>query len=64
MQAAIGAVSPPFGCNIFTAMAVFKQSYVATIRRLWGFLFSYVLCAVLLIVFPSISLFLRDLALR
>lgn len=64
MQAAIGAVSPPFGCNIFTAMAVFRQSYVDAIKRLFGFLVAYILCTILVIVFPAISLFLRDLALR
>jgi tripartite ATP-independent transporter DctM subunit len=64
MQAAIGAVSPPFGCNIFTAMAVFRQSYLDAIRRLWGFLLAYILCTALIIIFPSISLFLRDLAFK
>jgi len=34
MQAAIGAVSPPFGCNIFTAMAVFKQSYAKAVKKI------------------------------
>jgi TRAP-type C4-dicarboxylate transport system permease large subunit len=62
MQAAIGAVSPPFGCNIFTAMAVFRQSYFSTISRIWGFLFAYILAVILIIFFPQISLFLRDLA--
>jgi tripartite ATP-independent transporter DctM subunit len=64
MQAAIGAVSPPFGCNIFTAMAGFKQAYFSTISRIWGFLFAYILAVLLVIFFPQISLFLRDLAFR
>jgi tripartite ATP-independent transporter DctM subunit len=64
MQAAIGAVSPPFGCNIFTAMAVFRQSYVETIRRVWGFLFFYIACVILVVIFPSIALFLRDMAFK
>ena len=64
MQAAIGAVSPPFGCNIFTAMAVFKQPYLVTIKKIWGFLAAFVLCVVLVIIFPQISLFLRDVAFR
>ncbi|MDR0622638.1 MAG: TRAP transporter large permease [Deltaproteobacteria bacterium] len=62
MQSAIGAVSPPFGCNIFTAMAVFRQAYFSTISRIWGFLFAYILAVILIIFFPNISLFLRDLA--
>ncbi|MDR0355912.1 MAG: TRAP transporter large permease [Deltaproteobacteria bacterium] len=64
MQAAIGAVTPPFGCNIFTAMAVFKQEYFSTIRNVWGFLAAYLLAVALVILFPEISLFLRDLATR
>ena len=64
MQAAIGAVSPPFGCNIFTAMAVFKQPYWSAIRSVWGFLGLYILAVVLITIFPQISLFLRDLAFR
>jgi tripartite ATP-independent transporter DctM subunit len=64
MQAAIGAVSPPFGCNIFTAMAVFKQTYLSTIKQIWGFLFAYILAVLLVIFFPQISLFLRDIAFR
>jgi tripartite ATP-independent transporter DctM subunit len=64
MQAAIGAVTPPFGCNIFTAMAVFRQSYLTAIKSIWGFLTAFCLCVVLVIIFPQISLFLRDLAFR
>ncbi len=64
MQAAIGAVSPPFGCNIFTAMAVFKQSYLVAVRRVWGFLLLFLLCVGAVIACPPIALFLRDLAFR
>ncbi|MDR2368361.1 MAG: TRAP transporter large permease [Deltaproteobacteria bacterium] len=64
MQAAIGAVSPPFGCNIFTAMAVFKQSYFSAIGRIWGFLVAFMFAVLLVILFPQISLWLRDLAFR
>ena len=64
MQAAIGAVSPPFGCNIFTAMAVFKQSYFKAVRKIWGLLFTFILCVVAVILYPPIALFLRDLAFR
>ncbi|MDR1309863.1 MAG: TRAP transporter large permease [Deltaproteobacteria bacterium] len=64
MQAAIGAVTPPFGCNIFTAMAVFRQNYFSTIKNVWGFLAAYVLAVALVIFFPQISLFLRDMTMR
>ena len=32
LQAAIGSATPPFGCDIFTAVAVFKRPYLEVIR--------------------------------
>lgn len=64
MQAAIGAVTPPFGCNIFTAMAVFRRPYVDVVKRIMPFLALYILATLIVIFFPSLSLFLRDLAFR
>ena len=64
MQAAIGAVTPPFGCNIFTAMAVFKRPYIEVIRKIPPFLILYILATLLVILFPDIALYLRDLAFR
>lgn len=64
MQAAIGAVTPPFGCNIFTAMAVFRRPYVDVVKRILPFLALYILATLIVIFFPSLSLFLRDLAFR
>ena len=64
MQAAIGAVTPPFGCNIFTAMAVFHRPYVDVVKRIMPFLALYILATLIVIFFPSLSLFLRDLAFR
>jgi tripartite ATP-independent transporter DctM subunit len=64
MQAAIGAVTPPFGCNIFTAMAVFRRPYADVVRRITPFLALYILATLIVIFFPSLSLFLRDLAFR
>ncbi|WP_432474850.1 TRAP transporter large permease [Amphritea sp. HPY] len=62
LQVAIGAVTPPFGCNIFTAVAIFKRPYIEVVRGLLPFVLILVLVAVLLIQFPQIALFLRDLA--
>lgn len=64
MQAAIGAVTPPFGCNIFTAMAVFRRPYINVVRRIAPFLVLYVIATLMVILFPDIALFLRDLAFR
>jgi len=62
LQAAIGSATPPFGCDIFTAVAVFKRPYLEVIRGTPPFVFMLLLVAVLLIYFPQIALFLRDLA--
>ena len=62
LQVAIGSATPPFGCDIFTAMAVFRRPYSETIRATPPFIAILLLVAVLLIAFPPIALYLRDLA--
>lgn len=62
LQVAIGSATPPFGCDIFTAIAVFKRPYMDVVRGTPPFVLMLLLAAVLLIVFPQIALFLRDLA--
>lgn len=62
LQVAIGSATPPFGCDIFTAIAVFKRPYWEVIRGTPPFVFMLIMSAVLLIMFPQIALFLRDLA--
>lgn len=64
LQVAIGSATPPFGCDIFTAIAIFKRPYWEVIRGTPPFVFMLVLAAVLIIMFPQIALFLRDLAFR
>ncbi len=62
LQVAIGSATPPFGCDIFTAIAVFKRPYAEVVRGTPPFIFMLLTVAVLLIFFPQIALFLRDLA--
>lgn len=62
LQVAIGSATPPFGCDIFTAIAIFRRPYLEVIRGTPPFIAILLLAAVLLIAFPSIALFLRDLA--
>lgn len=62
LQAAIGSATPPFGCDIFTAMAVFRRPYLDVIRGTPPFIFILLLATVLLILFPQISLWLPSLA--
>ncbi|MDH3375709.1 MAG: TRAP transporter large permease [Gammaproteobacteria bacterium] len=62
LQAAIGSATPPFGCDIFTAVAVFKQPYLNVIKGTPPFVFILLCVSVLMIYFPQIALFLRDVA--
>jgi tripartite ATP-independent transporter DctM subunit len=62
LQAAIGSATPPFGCDIFTAVAVFKVPYIEVVKGTPPFVAILLLVAVLMIFFPQIALFLRDVA--
>ncbi|WP_116475335.1 TRAP transporter large permease [Zobellella maritima] len=62
LQVAIGSATPPFGCDIFTAIAIFKRPYLEVIRGTPPFIFMLVAAAGLIIAFPDIALGLRDLA--
>ena len=62
LQVAIGSATPPFGCDIFTAIAVFKRPYWEVVRGTPPFILILLGVAVALIYFPQIALFLRDLA--
>jgi tripartite ATP-independent transporter DctM subunit len=64
LQVAIGSATPPFGCDIFTAIAIFKRPYWEVIRGTPPFVFMLILSAALIIMFPQIALFLRDMAFR
>jgi tripartite ATP-independent transporter DctM subunit len=64
LQAAIGSATPPFGCDIFTAVAIFKRPYLDVIRGTPPFIVMLIGASALLIIFPQIALFLRDLAFR
>lgn len=58
LQAAVASISPPFGCNIFTACAIFDKPFLKVVRRLPAYLIMLIIISVLIIVFPQISLVL------
>ena len=58
LQAAIGSVSPPFGCNIFTGCAIFNKPYAEIVRGLPPYLIMLVIVSIVVILFPQLSLFL------
>lgn len=62
LQVAIGSATPPFGCDIFTAIALFKRPYAEVVRGTPPFILMLLGVSVALIFFPQIALFLRDLA--
>lgn len=64
LQAAIGSTTPPFGCNIFTAIAIFNQRYVDVVRGVFPFIAIMMLVSLLLIIYPPIALFLRDMMIQ
>ncbi|MDX1455186.1 MAG: TRAP transporter large permease [Gammaproteobacteria bacterium] len=64
LQVAIGSATPPFGCDIFTAIAIFRRPYLEVIKGTPPFFLILVLATGLIITFPQIALFLRDLAFR
>lgn len=64
LQVAIGAATPPFGCNLFTAIAVFRRPFVDVVRGVPPFLIILLMVTALLVAFPQIALFLPELAYR
>ncbi len=62
LQMAIGSATPPFGCDIFTAIAIFNRPYMDVIRGTLPFILILFAMTALLIFFPDIALSLRDLA--
>lgn len=61
LQAAIGAATPPFGCNIFTAIAVFRRPYFEVVRDTPVFILLLLLTSLLVALFPQLSLCLLDM---
>jgi tripartite ATP-independent transporter DctM subunit len=62
LQVAIGSATPPFGCDIFTAIAIFRRPYFEVVRGTPPFIAMLLFVAILLNAFPPIALFLRNLA--
>lgn len=62
VQTAIGCVTPPFGYNLFTAMAIFDLPYTTVIRKVWPYLGICIVASLILVFCPEVTLLLRDLA--
>ena len=62
LQVAIGSATPPFGCDIFTAIAIYRRPYLEVIRGTPPFVVMLLIASAALVLFPEIALFLRDLS--
>ncbi|WP_428036726.1 TRAP transporter large permease subunit, partial [Amphritea sp.] len=62
LQVAIGSATPPFGCDIFTAIAIYRRPYIEVIKGTPPFVFMLLVASIVLVIFPEVSLFLRDLS--
>ena len=60
LQAAIGSVTPPFGCNIFTACVVFNKKFTEVISGLKPYILLLIICTILITIFPKLSLILLE----
>lgn len=60
LQAAIGSVSPPFGCNIFTGCAIFNRPYGDIVKGLPPYLIMLMFITLIVILCPQLSLFLLN----
>lgn len=58
LQGALANITPPCGCNIFTAMVIFRRPYLEVIRNLAPFVILMLIMVVILLIFPDIALFL------
>jgi tripartite ATP-independent transporter DctM subunit len=63
LQVAIGSATPPFGCDIFTAIAIFRRPYFEVVRGTPPFIAMLLFCNFLIIFYPQIALFLPHTAL-
>ncbi len=64
LQVAIGSATPPFGCDIFTAVAVFKRPYLEVVKGTPPFILILLSVSIILIFVPEIALYLRDVAFK
>lgn len=61
LQSAIGCVTPPFGCNIFTACGIFHQKFTTVVKGLIPYMAINIVISIILVIFPSFTLLSRNL---
>ena len=59
---AMGVITPPVGMNVYIIKGIAKEVPLETIfNGIWPFLICVIICIAILIIFPSIALFLPNL---
>lgn len=61
LQSAIGCVTPPFGCNIFTACGIFNKPFLTVVRGLLPYMLINIITAIILVLWPDLCLLSRNL---
>ena len=56
LQSAIGCVTPPFGCNIFTACGIFQKPFTTVIRGLVPYMFINIFIGLLMVFLPGLCM--------
>lgn len=61
VQCAIGSATPPFGCNIFTASAIFNRPYLSVVKGVPPYIICSAIASVLFILVPQTAMFFYNL---
>ena len=56
LQSAIGCVTPPFGCNIFTACGIFHKSFIEVVKGLIPYMIINLLVGLILVLSPDLCM--------
>ena len=64
LQCAIGACTPPFGINIFTAVAVFQRPYWEVTKGVFSWMAMMLVANIIILIVPDIVLWLPRLMIR
>ena len=64
LQCVIGAVTPPFGINVFTAIAVFQRPYWEVTRGVFSWVALMLMANVIILIVPDIVMWLPRLMIR
>ena len=56
LQSAIGCVTPPFGCNIFTACGIFHKPFIEVVKGLFPYMAINLLVGLILVLSPDLCM--------